>query len=279
MRIVANQPGVTRIRAFTDDDPVVFDATPDVTATHWAGEPVTAVVGDGVAGVWPVTVACVAPGRVSINFDGVVGGSAWGQTIEVDVVSSRLFDLGELSDLPGMERARWSVDAKAAARDWVERQLELFLSTSVVRAPHVERGLVAERVSRGGGLRLAERYPVEVVAVVADGTPVDVSVARCVGDGVVRGVDVSGATDVEVRMLRGAFETPPADLSAVCAQWAAHLVAASGDSAIPRRAVSVTNDLESFRLATASAARPSGIPDIDAVLVGWRDVLRPPGVA
>lgn len=279
MRVVAGQPGVVRVRAFQDEDPIEFDETPSVTAAHWSDAAVTAAAGSPVGGVWPVTVACDTPGRVTVALSGVVGGAAWSRAVDVDVVSERLFDLSALAELPGMDAARWSVDVKAAARDWVESQVELVTGTSVVVAPHVERGRACDLVLVGGGLRLAERYPVVVVALFADGVEVDVSSARCVGDGVVWGVDVGSAVDVEVWMLRGAFSVPPADLAAACAQWAAARVAGTGDGGIPARAVSVTNELESFRLATASVDRPSGIPEVDAVVVGWRDRLRLPGVA
>lgn len=176
-----------------------------------------------------------------------------------------------------MAATRWTTAQLDQARDVVEQRAEQFFLTSLVVTPQVWRAKACEMATRDGAHRLAERYVRTVVAVTDDSGIVDVSGAVVAPWGVIRGLSLSG--DVTVLGTRGYSDVPPADLRHSLIAWACDVVVQQGDTGNSRRAISLSNDVESYRLATATADYPSGIPDVDATLRSWRDLLRLPGIA
>jgi hypothetical protein len=86
--------------------------------------------------------------------------------------------------------------------------------------------------------------------------------------------------NVELRLVVGWSESYPDDLRAAAMDAVRYrLVQARSGAAIPERATSLTTEAGTFAVATAGLRRPTGLPEIDAVVLGWAEALRSPGVA
>ena len=84
--------------------------------------------------------------------------------------------------------------------------------------------------------------------------------------------------EVEVTYTEQAFDEVPDDLyGAMLVAIRARLL--SDRTQIPDRAVSITNEFGNVQLSTAGINRPFGIPDVDAVVLGWAERLAAPRIA
>ena len=286
-RAVKGAPSRVWFRAFADEDPLTFSATPTATVVDWSGvslgtATVTPADTPGVFSVLVGSALNASVRRLTVNVSGTIAtpfaGESWSTSIRVDVDGAPYFDLGELRTAPGMSKTRWTLDDLTSARAVVADRLEEFVGTSMVVTPFELTGRAADWCTSSGGMMLPERFVRSVAGISVDGDPADLSGLVVGPEGVLSGVAVKGDV-VTVRGTRGCSGTPPADVREALIRWAALIVTTGGDHGIPARAMSITNDLESYRLATATTDYPSGVPDIDAVLRAWRDRLRLPGFA
>lgn len=91
----------------------------------------------------------------------------------------------------------------------------------------------------------------------------------------------SGTGNVAVTYEAGYSATPPADIKEAAMQatrW--RLLATNSNAEMSSRQTSMTNDMgATIQFAVAGADRPTGYPEVDAVIVGWRERIRVPGVA
>lgn len=286
-RLARREPTPVRVRAFAGEDPVEFAATPTASAVDWLGVDLGAltVVESDTPGVWLVGVPMVLSAqvrRLTVTVEGTIegglfDGQAWEHVETVDVVGARYADLGEIRGGPGMSSGRWTIEQLLTGLGAVESRLEEFLGTSLVLAPFEARGKACELATVDDAVRLPERFVRSVVSMVDDDGVVDLTDAVVAPEGVIRGVSVSG--DVTALGVRGFSEVPSSDIREAVVQWVADVVSRQSDSVTSRRQTSLTNEFGNVSMATAGADRPSGIPDVDATLLAWRDRLRLPGLA
>ena len=91
----------------------------------------------------------------------------------------------------------------------------------------------------------------------------------------------TGIGNVTVTYQAGYSSTPPADLKEAALQatrW--HLIEHNSNNSVSPRQTSLTNEMGgTVNFAVAGKDRPTGYPDIDAVIVGWRNQLNVFGFA
>jgi hypothetical protein len=74
------------------------------------------------------------------------------------------------------------------------------------------------------------------------------------------------------------WTSPPADLVRAAVQASAYRLLGDA-SGISARATGVSNEFGNIAYSTATADRPTGLPEVDAVLNGYRDLYFTPGIA
>lgn len=187
----------------------------------------------------------------------------------------------ELQALPDMSSETEGRIHGAAA--WAVGVIEREVGTSFVART------INDEVHDGGrALVLDHPYVLSVTAVVADGLAVTDDLQ--VRDGVLYRVAAGtwaatpwavGFGNVVVTYEAGYSSTPPPDIKEAALQltrW--HLIEGRATNDRSARQTSMTTDMGgTVNFAVAGPDRPTGYPDVDAVIVGWRNRLRVPGVA
>ena len=274
MRAVLNND--TRIRfQFDDADGDPTDATGSVTVavTRADGTALTGGSADAVAGY---------PGLYEFTLDSAVHASqfdtlvvTWSATIAgqtrveqtyVDIVGGRLISVGMLRKQGGLEdKTRYPNDLLTWGIDLVSDSFDEFTETAwqprYRRETHDGDNTESVYVRRG---------PVHSIV----DASVDASVLSLTGwvfsgseirsDG-----DIFTQTDPGQNVVLGytyGVANPPASIVRAAVQYATH-VARSDSSTIPDRARMVQTEWGMFIMDTASEDKPTGLPEVDSVLV------------
>lgn len=184
------------------------------------------------------------------------------------------FTLTELKALPDMS-SETDVRIEAAAA-WAVAVIEREVGTSFVSRTVVE----THDGTSTGAIVLASQYVLGVTSVTEGGVAVAGVTAR---DGILTKSGGSrsfatGTGNVVVTYAAGYSTAPPADVKEAALQatrW--HLLEGRAANTVNARQTSHTDDLGgTVTYAVAGADRPTGYPDVDAVIVGWRDKLDMP---
>lgn len=192
------------------------------------------------------------------------------------------FTLAELRALPDMSSESDSRIEAAAA--WAVGVIEREVGTSFVA-----RTITGEIHDGGRDAIVLDRpYVLSVTSATENGTTVTDTLR--VRGGIVRRFSgatsftpitwASGCGNVAVTYQAGYSSTPPADIKeAALAATRWHLLEGRASNVHSPRQTSITNELGgTVNFAVAGTDRPTGYPDVDAVIVGWRNRIRIPGV-
>lgn len=192
------------------------------------------------------------------------------------------FTLAEVRALPDMgNTTRYTDDRVEAVAANVVALIERFVGCAFI--PRA----VTDEVHHGGtyALTLDRLFVRSVTAVSINGTPVTDRFVVEGGNVVWRYASPSGTEPIYIdrapgRVLvsyvhgYGTGTTPPADIKeAALAATRARLIAANGNALIDDRRTNVSSEQGSIAYSFASGDRPTGYPEVDAVLVGYRDRL------
>lgn len=195
------------------------------------------------------------------------------------------FTLAELNALPNMGEGRYTDARKEAAAAYVVGIIE-----RVVKTSFVARAVTDERHDGGrDGIVLRHPYVVSVTSATESGVAVTDTLR--VVNGVLRRFSSatsfapvswsSGIGNVLVTYQSGYSSTAPADVkeaALLATRW--RLIASNSNSDMNARQTSMTNDMGgTTQYAVAGAERPTGYPEVDAVIIGWRDRLNVFGFA
>ena len=192
------------------------------------------------------------------------------------------FTLAELRALPDVsDDAEYSDDAVEEAAAYIvgiiEREVETsFVARTITDEPH-----------DGSSLQviLDSTYVLSVTGVTEDGVVVvDSLTAR---GGVLRRTSgpavmpwSSGYGNILVTYEAGYSATPPADIKgAALRATRLHLLASAENSSANARRTSSSTELGVENFVVAGTDRPTGYPDVDATIVGWRNRLHVASVA
>ena len=196
------------------------------------------------------------------------------------------FSLPELRALPDMaDVVKYSDSRLTAAGDWIETLIEREVGTSFV-ARSVTDTLDGNCQEYDGGLKLSKRYAQNVTAVTSNGVAfggpalAEVSVRngyayrRTAGDYTGFIAWDYGTRNIVVTYNAGYSTSPPSDIKEAALQGARYRVLSTDDkSGISDRALSISNEQGTIQLATPGTRFPTGLPEVDAVIVGWRNKL------
>lgn len=193
------------------------------------------------------------------------------------------FTLDELRALPDMSD---ETDARIlAAAGWAVGVIEREVGTSFVA-----RNVTAELHDGGSrSIILDSPYVLSVTSATSDGVAVT-DVLRSAAGIVQRFSNANsfdpiawspGIGNVSVTYQAGYSATPPPDIKEAALQatrW--HLLEGRETNVRSPRQTSLTNDMGgTTNFAVAGIDRPTGYPEVDAVIIGWRDRVRVPGIA
>lgn len=198
------------------------------------------------------------------------------------------FTEAELRDLPQMsDTAKYTTARVTTATGWVESLIELTVGTSFIPRTFTEvyDGDLAN--SAGGRLVLKQPFANTVTAVNSNGvlfTAGQIAELTLRSGVVVRRPTGSyypmpwdpGVNNITVTYSASYSTTPPEDLKqaalTAARDWLIRRYQLQGAS---DRTMSMATDMGSTVYATASEKydRPTGIPDVDATIIGWRDRL------
>ena len=186
------------------------------------------------------------------------------------------FTLAELKALPDMSG---ETDARIeAAAAWAVEIIEREVGTSFVART------VTDEVHDGGDaiVVLDTPYVLSVTSATENGSAVTDTLSAKAG--VLRrfstgsyapGAWLAGCGNVTVTYEAGYSSTPPGDIKeAALAATRWHLLEGRANNVHSPRQTSITNEMGgTVNFATAGADRPTGYPDVDAVIIGWRTRL------
>ena len=184
---------------------------------------------------------------------------------------------------PDLDAATYPDARVTQVHDWITAIVERECATSFIAAS------VTEVVDGGGTdtLLLSAPYVQSITSVMVDGVALtaDEVSALLLRHGIVyRPLGATWPTtsrgNVSITYTAGYSTTPPADLKEAMMQGARArlLTTADGATANDRR-TSFSNGDGTFSLSTAGENRPTGFPEVDAVILGWKARVRVPGVA
>lgn len=252
------------------------DATGSVTVevVDEAGDTVVASVAATLEGVGTGVYSVAIPAQAQLNrlyatWTGTLDGNTFERTTIADVVGGVYFELAELRAQSGLDDESVFSDAllanaRAAAEDLFET------ATGVAWVRRYRREV---RDGTGCTALIVKLYPVLISATLS-GTAVtpeayeDGELYLASGWGSVR-------RSIVVEYEHG-FQVPPEDLRRAALRYA-RVAALDFKSRIPERAIQMNTEAGSFQLAMASRERPTGYPEIDAIL--QQHDHRIPGIA
>lgn len=192
-------------------------------------------------------------------------------------------ELRALPDLVGAE-TRFPDERLVEAHDWIVAIIERECGTSFI-----ETTVTDERVTGSGvnGLALANPYVRTVTSVTVDDTAyTEPEVEAIVLEAGFLYLDnystwpTTTRGNVTVSYTYGYSTTPPADLKQAALRAARNwLLTMDTWSGADTRATSISNEFGNMQLSVPGEGRPTGIPDVDAVIMGWARRVRVPVVA
>jgi hypothetical protein len=192
----------------------------------------------------------------------------------VDIIGSRYFDLVDLRNMQGLDsETRYETADLEWARTVAEVQIERYVETAYSRqyAREIQDGnLTCETY--------VNRLPTwELRSVSIDGTLVaDLTGWTLTSTGRIRSVDggtlftctVEGQ-NVIIDYEYG-YDFPPADLGRAALRYARHVLLTE-ETTIPDRARMLQTEIGLFHLDAASEDSPTGLPEVDSILVRYRN--------
>ena len=194
------------------------------------------------------------------------------------------FTLAELRATPDVSSIVTYPDARceavaAAVVSIIERE---------VGTSFVARTVTSEKHDGGGyAIILRSPYVLSVTSATEDG--VAVSVPLTVRNGVVRKIPTGsyspdawnvGYGNVAVTYQAGYSAMPPADVKEMALKATrAHLLSTVSDASFNDRRTSITNEMGTINFITAGEEQPTGFPEVDAMILGWKRRLASPKVA
>jgi len=198
------------------------------------------------------------------------------------------FTEAELRDLPQMsDTAKYTTARVTSARLWIEGVIERKVGTSFEARSFTET-VSGDEANTRGEVVLSRPYVLSVTAVTSNGAaftagqlaeivinPAGILIRRTggtYGDG--DSWD-AGVENIAITYTAGYSATPPADIKEAAMSAARDwLLRRYGQQGVSDRAVSMQTEMGSTVFATANDLyRPTGLPDVDAVIMGYANRL------
>lgn len=188
------------------------------------------------------------------------------------------FTLAEVRALPDVDDEQKYPDERVEqAAAYIVGVIEREVGTSFIAR---ERGPVV--VDGGAAFCDLDPFARELVLVTVDG--VDVTTSCRIRGGTLRRLDgaafAAGLDNVAVTYRSGFSTTPPSDVKEMSLLGTrAHLLATADGTLTTSRETGRQNEYGNITYAIAGKDRPTGYPEVDAMIVSWRDKLQVFGFA
>lgn len=193
------------------------------------------------------------------------------------------FTEAELRALPQMsDTAKYTTARVEASAAYITSIIEREVGTSFIARN------VAGELHDGGGYSIAldQRHALSVTSATENGVAVTDTLSLQYGvvekfsPGSFRpNLWSPGRRNVAITYTRGFSTAPPADIKEAAlkgTRW--HLLATNSDSAVNARQTALTNEQGgTIQFSVAGIDHPTGYPEVDAVILGWRNRLYVPG--
>jgi len=278
-KILVATPATIRAVFYVGETPTDVGAV-TVTVTRADG---TAVAGVGaVSSPSPGVYEASLPDQDDLNLLTATWDSA-SRTVTTlhEIVGGFYAELAEIRALDALSNtAKYPTAKLEMARAQAEDRFQD--ATGVSWVPRFQRDVLDG--ANTTTLRLTRIRPRTVLSTTINGTAVaDLTTLRVYEHGLIEragGVTFpreasGGGRNVVVEYVHG-FDQPPEDLRQAFLTYVRYLLLDS-NSRIPDRASVMSTDLGTFQLTTAGFNRPTGLPDVDAVLMNHDHTI--PGVA
>jgi hypothetical protein len=280
-RVLVSTPATLEAVFYDGGETPVDPGTVTVTITRADGTAVVtdaATTGSGTSARTYTLPAQTRLDHLTAVWTGTTGGRK--VTTRHEVVGAYYADLAEIRGLDALANtSKYSTGRLEQARWQAESRFEA--ATGVAWVPRHDREIIAGNNTTIVLLRWPR--PRSLIGVSIDGTAAaDLTLFRLYSTGQVE--RTSGATwptgtttsgNVIVEYTHG-YDSPPADLKQAFLTYVRYLVLES-TSRIPDRASAFSTEAGTFQLVTAGFNRPTGLPDVDAVLNEYS--LKVPGIA
>lgn len=193
------------------------------------------------------------------------------------------FTLEDLRAYPDMQNAqKYSSERCEAVAAAFVQVIEREVDTSFIPRQVVE---THDGDGTRNGLQLKKSYVRSIVSVTENGSPVTDQLS--VKNGWLRKVSgtsllswSAGFDNIVVTLMAGYSDVPPDDVK----EWSlkgtrAHLLATAADAGINDRRTSQTTEFGVINFLTAGPDQPTGYPEVDAMILGWKRKIYVPKVA
>ena len=269
-----------------------------VTVTSDAGTVLQSGTATNAAGTY--TFALTTASTVAIDLLTVTW-AAVGETLtqQVEIVGGFYFDLADLRAMNDLSSSTtYPTERLRNARQWIEAVIDQAVDAPFVRRyardtfnfardPFTTTGNIGIDIQPYKAFTLRQQYAKAILSVSVAGVALTApQLAAVTVDPANRIVRTDGGPwsygygVVDVRYEVAVFDVCPADLRDVALQAARwRLIQTDGQSGIPSRATSITNDFGNVQLSTPGARKPTGIPDVDVVIMSYADQFRVPSLA
>ena len=287
MRAVAGQPCTVTVEMTVGDEVAAFSTAPTVTVTSDVGVVYTAPTATLGAYGWSATFTPTDVDHLVVKFSGTSsGGFVSTASKDVQVVGSRYFTIPELRRRADMaDTGRYPTPLLAEARDWIEQLIETTCTTSFVERfaqDRITANAAHHRPDVGRVLRLNTDWPSRLIKFTIDGATASNTGLVCDRRGFLWSsswVSTWVGWDFVVSYSAGYTLRCPDDLHDAAIQAARFWLLQRASSGIPDRTRSITNEFGNVSLSVAGVNAPTGIPDVDSVILAWRDRSFSPGIS
>ena len=275
-------------RFWVDEDTVTV-TSPTVEVVDDAGAVVVTTTtpsgpdADGFYSFLLPSAALAAVTTLTATWSGDYSGTTVASSETVDVTGAYYFELGELRALADLPQRSYSTEQLARARDWITGIIDGETFTSFAeRAHHDIRTRCSAHPTRGAAVRPLRPYPRSVRWLKVDGVTVSAGDVEFLDGDLVAKVGAANPfagpwSTVDIGYTAGYRTTCPTDLAdaaMVAARW--HLIAKDGQSGIPDRATSISNEFGNISLSTPGLRGAIiGIPEVDERIREWAQRVRP----
>lgn len=274
-RILINTGQTLTVVFSKDGIPSDLDALPTVTIVDANGANVTSGTATDATGAGAYQFNLPAQAelkRLTVTWTGNYSGVAAQITTHADIVGAFYFSIAELSVMDGCQGKDLTqyIEARQIAESTIETYCEVAFVPRYARELHSGNNRDC--------LLLDRMYPRTLIAVSVDGSPQTLTGWTLNATGLLRtggSVFIAGTAgeNVTVEYTYG-LDFPPPDLKRAALRYARHVLLTEL-STVPDRANLMTTEFATFRLQTADEMRdrPTGLPEVDAVLNRYRDDL------
>lgn len=278
MRLVLGGAEAVVTRLALDDTVPELDAAPTVEVVSSDGTALPDITPTAVTDPplwWSVGFTpdhTAALDRLTVTMTGTANTVPVRHQFSVEVVSSRLFDLVSLRSMPDMgDTQRFPLANLQAARDWIEGIVEAAVGTSFCERVYIEQ----HRADATTTVWVNALHSYELRSVAVDG--VDSPGWTLTPDGALTAPTAQTGT-VTVVYTSGYSTHAPDEIATAALIAARARVLASGSSGIPDRSRGMSNEFGNLTFSVAGVNAPTGFPEVDAVLLRWRDRFHLPGI-